>query len=48
MSDDFAICPVCGKYDAGFKDIGGDIVKCPECGTEMNRKEIIWRHIEYD
>jgi translation initiation factor 2 beta subunit (eIF-2beta)/eIF-5 len=47
MSDDFAICPECGEFDASFEELESGLVKCKKCGSEMGRREIQWKHVEY-
>jgi len=58
MSDDFAICPVCGDYDMSSyncdekgniieDEFDTDFCKCKKCGAIINRRDILWEHKEY-
>jgi uncharacterized Zn finger protein len=54
MSDDFAICPVCGAINEGFKeitkpfnDVDDGELKCNSCGAIVQYKKLLWKHVEY-
>lgn len=50
MSDDWAICPKCGEFDAEFvalPDEEQDLVQCKKCGTIISASEIRWKHTDF-
>lgn len=47
MSDDFAVCPRCRILNAQFLHDGEGKIRCVDCGGEVEKSEIMWKHVEY-